>query len=103
VVVTSPLFAHKIAKGYEDPVGQVVTEVNGIRVKNLKHLVEVLRDCSAEYLTFRFAEQGSEVLVFQREELNKVTDEILDDNGISPARRGSEDVLAVWKGANKGR
>jgi hypothetical protein len=97
VVVTSPLFTHPIAKGYGDPVGQVVAEVNGTRVKNLKHLVETLRDCTDEYLTFRFAEQGAEVLVVRREEMEKATEEILEDNGISPTRRGSEDMLKVWK------
>jgi S1-C subfamily serine protease len=102
VVVTCPLFHHKIAKGYDDPVGQVVLEVNGTRVRNLKHLVGILRDCTDEYLAFRFAERGSEVLVFRREEMNQATDEILEDNGISPARRGSPDVLKVWK-ERKGR
>jgi S1-C subfamily serine protease len=97
VVVTSPMFSHKIAKGYEDPVGQVVQEVNGVRVRNLKHLVEILRDSRDEYLTFRFAEQGAEVLIFRRAEMEQATEEILDDNGISPVRRGSPDVLRVWQ------
>jgi S1-C subfamily serine protease len=95
VVVTSPMFTHKIAKGYQDPIGQVVAEVNGTKVKNLKHLVEIFRDCTDEYLTLRFAEQGAEVLVFRREEMDKVTEEILEDNEIK--RRGSDDVLKVWK------
>src|SRR5262245_38431340 len=97
VVVTSPLFAHKISKGYDDPVGQVVKQVNGIEIKNLRHLVETLRDCTDEFLTFRFAESVSEMLVFRRDELTKATEEILEDNGISPNRRGSEELLKVWK------
>ncbi|HMF14434.1 MAG TPA: trypsin-like peptidase domain-containing protein, partial [Gemmataceae bacterium] len=84
VVVTSPMFKHAIAKGYADPAGQVVKEVNGTKIKSLKHLVEIFRDCTDDYLMFRFDERGSEVLVFRREEMNKATDEILDDNGISP-------------------
>jgi len=96
VVVTSQMFNHKIAKGYFDPVGQVIKEVNGTPIKNLKHLVELLRDSNGEYLTFRFFEHGSELLVFNREDMNRATDEILEDNGISPNRRGSEDVLKVW-------
>jgi S1-C subfamily serine protease len=96
VVVTAPMFKHKIAKGYGDPVGQVLKEVNGMPIKNLKHLVELLRDCTDDYLTFRFMEEGSELLVFHREEMYKATEEILDDNGISSNRRGSKDVLDVW-------
>jgi S1-C subfamily serine protease len=101
VVVTSPLFNHKIAKGYSDPVGQVVKEVNGTPVKNLKHLVALLRDCKDEYLTFRFHEEGAELLVFRADEMRQATEEILEDNGIAPNRRGSEDVLAVWRRRGK--
>jgi S1-C subfamily serine protease len=97
VVVTSPLLAHKIARGYENPVGQVVREVNGVAVRNLRHLVELLRDSKDEYLTFRFAERSAEVLVFRRAEMEKATEEILEDNGISGSRRGSADMLKVWK------
>jgi hypothetical protein len=102
-VVASPLFAHKITRGYDEPMGQVVKEVNGTRVKNLRHLVELLRDSTEEYLVFRFAETGSESLVFRREELNQVTAEILEDNGISPSRRGSEEFMKVWEQPGSGK
>jgi S1-C subfamily serine protease len=97
VVVTSPMFKHKITEGYGDAVGQVVAEVNGVKIKNLRHLVELLRDVKDEFLIFRFAESSTSILVFNRAEMNKATDEILDDNGISPNRRGSEDMLKVWR------
>ncbi len=96
VTVTAPMFSHKITRGYADPVGRVVREVNGVKIKNLRHLVETIRDCQDDYLTFRFAEDGSAVLVFDRKEMDKATDEVLDENGI--ARRGSADVMKVWKG-----
>jgi hypothetical protein len=35
-------------------------------------------------------------MVFDRKEMNRVTEEILEDNGIAPTRRGSADVLRVW-------
>jgi S1-C subfamily serine protease len=97
LVVTRPMFAHKIAKQYDDPVGQVVREVNGVPVKNLVHLVEVIRDSQEKWLRFRFAEEHSEVLVFDREEMNRVTEEIMEEQGVAPSRRGSPEVLAVWK------
>ncbi len=96
VVVTAPMFSHKIARGYADPVGKVVLDVNGVKIKNLRHLVETIRDCQDDYLTFRFAEDWSAVLVFDRKEMEKATEEILDENGV--ARRGSADVMKVWKG-----
>src|SRR5439155_7319266 len=33
VVVTASIFEHKISKGYSNPFGQVLQEVNGTRVK----------------------------------------------------------------------
>jgi S1-C subfamily serine protease len=96
VVVTTPLLRHKIAKGYGDPFGQVLSEVNGIKIKSLRHLVEVLRDCPDPFLTFRFAEDLTEVLVFRRREMGEATEAVLTENGI--AHRGSEDIMAVWSG-----
>src|SRR5262249_32305616 len=43
VVVTSPLFAHNIARGDGAPFGQVVAEVHGTKVRNLARLIAVLR------------------------------------------------------------
>jgi S1-C subfamily serine protease len=96
VVVTSPLFAHKIAKGYADPLGQAVASVNRVPVKNLRHLVELLRDAKGEFVTIQYVEEV-EMMVFRREEMDAATADILEENGIAPARRGSEEVLAVWK------
>ncbi len=97
VVVCAPMFKHKIAKGYRDPVGQVVDSINGVKIKNLTHLVETLRDCTGEFVTFRFADEWSEVLVFDRQELEQATEEILEDNGIAARRRGSPDLLKLWR------
>lgn len=97
VVVTCPMFPHKIAKGYADPVGQVVKEVNGTPVKNFRHLVELLRDAAGDHLTFRFAENSAEFLAFPRDGMEAATADVMEESGIAPARRGSEDVLAVWK------
>jgi S1-C subfamily serine protease len=98
VVVTSPLFDHRIAKGYSNPIGQTVAEVNRQKVKNVAQLVALLRDSKDEFLEFRFAEEGSEILVFRRTEMEKATEEILEDAGIAPSRRGSKDLLEVWNG-----
>ena len=85
------MFVHKISKGYMDPVGRVVKEVNGVPIKNPRCLVETIRDCHDEYLTFRCAEDWSDVLVFDRKEMDKATEEILDENGIAPTRLGGPD------------
>jgi hypothetical protein len=96
VVVTAPLLPHRVARGYRDPIGQVVASINGVPIRNLRHLVEVLRDARDEYVIFRFAEDGAETLVFRREELEAATAEVMSENGIP--RRGTPDLLAVLSG-----
>jgi S1-C subfamily serine protease len=96
VVIPSPLFPHKLSQGYTNPVGAVVESVNGIRVKNLGHLVEILRDSRDEFITIVFANRWSESLVLPRSEAVAQTESILNDNGIR--NQGSADMLAIWNG-----
>jgi S1-C subfamily serine protease len=95
VVVTSKAFPHRIVKGYDVNLFSVVGKVNGTEIKSLKHLVEVLRDLKDEYVVFEWADQGTETVVFKREEVMKATDEILDDNGVRASC--SPDLEKVWK------
>jgi S1-C subfamily serine protease len=100
VVVAAPFFPHKLAKGYSNPMAQVVRSVNGIPIRNLAHLVEVLRDSKDEFLTFDFDNRGGETPVLRRRDALAATDEILGDNGVRA--QGSPDTLAVWN-AKPGR
>jgi S1-C subfamily serine protease len=100
VVVSSPLFPHKLAKGYGNPITRVVKSVNGVAIRNLLHLVEVLRDCKAEFITIEFDGRGGEALVFPRAQMVEATDGILTDNGVRD--QGSADVLAVWNSGKAG-
>ena len=94
VIVASPMFPHKIGKGYANPMGKVVKEVNGTQIKNLKHLVETLRDAKEKYITITFNDRNSETLVFDRAETLKATDEILSDNSVR--QQASEDIAPIW-------
>ena len=94
VVVTSPFFPHKLGKGYGEPYYQVVKTVNGVRIKNLSHLVEVLRDSREEFTVIEFDSRVGETLVFPRKEMLAATEEILTDNGVRS--QGTADTLAVW-------
>ena len=95
VVVSSPFFPHKLATGYGNPFGEVVRTVNGTTIKNLAQLVEVLRDCKDEFVTFEFCGRDSEALVFPRTAVLSATEDILTDNGVRS--QGSPDMMAVWK------
>jgi S1-C subfamily serine protease len=94
VVVTSPMFPHRLGKGYDNPLSKVVQEVNGVPVKNLRHFVELLRDSKQKYTTIRFDDRQSETIVFDHQEALRATEEILSDNGIR--QQCSDDLASVW-------
>jgi len=94
VVISSPYFPHALVKGYSPPYNQVVKSVNGVRIKNLNHLVQLIRDSKDEFLILAFDSNGTETCVFPRKEMIAATDEILTDNGIRS--QGSADTMAVW-------
>ncbi|MGO9465210.1 MAG: PDZ domain-containing protein, partial [Isosphaeraceae bacterium] len=94
VVVTSPMFPHKIGKGYDNPLTKVVKDINGVPVKNLRHLVELLRDSKEKFTVIRFDDKSAETIVFNHQEALKATEEILSDNGVR--QQASDDLTAVW-------
>jgi hypothetical protein len=95
VLIASPLFPHRLSKGYSNPIMQVVKSINGQKVRNLGHLVEIIRDSRDEFLTIEFDSRfGGETIVLPRTEALKATEEILTDNGIRS--QGSSDTMAVW-------
>jgi len=95
VVVPAPMFPHKISKGYSNLSGSVVYAVNGVRIRSLTHLVQVLRDLKDTFVTFEFDNRGGEAVVLTRAEVEAATDEILGDNGIRA--QGSPDTLKIWQ------
>jgi S1-C subfamily serine protease len=94
VVVTSPMFPHRIGKGYDSPQYKVVKEINGVHVKNIHHMVELLRDSKEKYTTIAFDDRASETIVFNHQEALKATEEVLSDNGIR--QQASDDLAQIW-------
>jgi S1-C subfamily serine protease len=94
VVIPAPFFTHALANNYSSPQLRVVKTVNGIAVKNLRHLVKIIRDLKDEFVVIEFAGQAAETLVFLRKELIASTEDVLNDSGIR--NQGSPDMMAVW-------
>ncbi len=94
VVVAAPSFPHKLVKGYDNAVSRAIRSVNGVPIKNLRHLVEVLRDDRNEFLVFEFFGMG-ETMIFPRKEMVDSTEELLSDNGIRD--QGTPELLEIWK------
>ena len=97
VGVFSPMFSHRITKGYNTKATGmgIVSHVNDVPVKNLVHLVELLKDNKDQFVIFRFANSQSECIVFDRQEIESATEEILNENGIR--NQYSDDLKAVWE------
>jgi hypothetical protein len=96
LVVLTSFLPHKLSRGYDDPTGDVVKSINGITVKNLGQLVEVLRDCTDPFLTVEFDAHPMyiDTLVFSRAEMLAATDDILTDNSVRS--QGSANMMAIW-------
>jgi hypothetical protein len=98
IVVSSPMFPHRITNGYDDANRAVVSEINGIPVKNLRHLMEIVRDNQEPQIILKFAGSGvltHETMVFLRDDLLAATNKILEENGIRYPY--SADLRGVWE------
>lgn len=95
VVISSPLFPHKLATGYSNPTANVVHAVNGTKVRGLKHLVALLRDMKEEFVTLQTDRRGGETMVFAHRDMLASVEGILSDNGVRS--QGSPDMMEVWR------
>lgn len=93
VVIASPLFDHRITKGYDSHHLAVVATVNGTPITNLASLVTTINAVEDEFVILTFAGSVSETLVFNRQALEDATEEILTDNGIR--YQASEDLRGL--------
>jgi S1-C subfamily serine protease len=93
VTLGAALLPHKTSKGYRPPPFSVVSRVNGTEVRNMKHLVELLRDAKGEFLTIDLA-GFSPSLVFRTAEMADATEEILADEGIR--KQYSNEFEKIW-------
>jgi S1-C subfamily serine protease len=94
VIIPPVTFSHRIMKGYRVPILSTVHSINGTKIRNLKHLVEVFRDCKDEFIEILFEDKGVEKLVFLRKEFLASTEDILTDNNIR--KQFSDDLEDVW-------
>lgn len=94
VIVPAPLLSHRVSKGIAVAPNAVLAKVNDVPIKNIKHLVETLRNLDSEFVEFEFAEEGSDLICFDRKKLLAAMPEIMEENSIlAPA---SPDLLPIW-------
>ena len=100
VIIGHPMFTHKLGKGYKTPYTATLAEINGVRIRNLKHMIETLRDATDLYIEFTFHGKNSDTIVFKRQDVQDATEGILSDNGIR--EQCSRELAPVWNRPKKG-
>ena len=90
VIVASPMFPHRLAMGYSTRSPRSSRRSTACRIKNLRHLVETLRDAKDKFIDDQLRRPGPETIVFDRQEVLDATDEILSDNGVR--QQASDDL-----------
>ena len=93
IVILTHLLPHKTSKGYSPPAFSAVSRINGTQVRNLQHLVELLRDAKGEFLVVELV-GPTQPLVFRRAEALQASEEIMADEGIR--KQYSDDLEKVW-------
>lgn len=82
IVISSTMFSDKITKGYGDPFSQVIKDINGIKIKNIRDLVKVINNIKGPYIEINFAGNYVETMIFRKDEMAAATEDILSENGI---------------------
>jgi uncharacterized protein YeeX (DUF496 family) len=59
-----------------------IRDINGIKIKNIRHLVEVIQN-SKDYIEINFEGNFVETMIFRKADMEAATEEILTENGIS--------------------
>lgn len=79
-VVLTRILADDVNYGYEDETEKIVTKHNGVEIKNLKHLYQLISETKTGLVRIELSDHS--ILVFDAEEANKKTENILKKHKI---------------------
>lgn len=94
VATCSPILPHKINKGYRLDALSIVTHVNDTPVKNLRHMIELIKANKEPFIIFRFEDEYEEKIVLDPKEVEANNAQILLQNNIPAAC--SADLRDLW-------
>jgi hypothetical protein len=94
VIVSTAPFPHRLMRGYDLPRYSAVAKVNGVPIRNLRHMVETLRDLQDPFVVFEWYDRGVSPIVLDREAVLQATPQILDENSIRS--QISADIADAW-------
>ena len=95
VVVLSQVLAADSTIGYEEVANTAVHNFNGVKVRNLRHLVQLVEACEDEYM--RFELDYNTILVLTTADSRAGTPAILETHSIP--QRASADLEDALRGA----
>jgi S1-C subfamily serine protease len=85
VVILTTVLSHRLAQGYRSLSSVIVKDVDGVKIRNLRHLAERLRDAKGDHVVFSFYDRDAELLVLNRREAVEAAEEIQAENTIRKA------------------
>ncbi|CAM6075090.1 unnamed protein product [Sphagnum tenellum] len=89
LIVVSQVLANDINIGYEEITNILVQEFNGVKIRNLRHLAQLVDSCTDAFMQFEL--DYSSLVVLETKAAKAVTPHILEDNCIPSDR--SQDLL----------
>merc|ERR1712139_159016 len=95
LLVLTQVLAHELTMGYDRLENMLLLNINGTKVKHLRHVVELVENCEGEYL--RFGLQTNHTIVLKTQAAKKATADVLDRHGIPSDR--SRDLMAAAESA----
>jgi hypothetical protein len=94
VMTCCPILPHKLTKGYGVSPLSVLTHVNDQKVRNIRHLIALIKENQGPYVVFRFEDEREEKIVLDPQQVKQSQPEILRNNNIPAAC--SEDLRDMW-------
>ncbi len=95
VAVSTQILPHRITKGYDIAPLSIVTHVNDVPVRNLRHLIQLLKGArEKDFVVIQFDDNLEERIVLKPGEAEALLPEILRNNNISAAF--SDDLKGLW-------
>ncbi|KAL7537794.1 hypothetical protein ACHAXR_008085 [Thalassiosira sp. AJA248-18] len=83
VVVLAQVLAHRANLGYENHYDLHLLKFNGVEVRSLRHLKELITDSVGPFMAFEFApKDGGRLVVLDRETNDQVTKEVCEEHAI---------------------
>lgn len=94
LVTVTKLISNRMTRDTSVLLPAVVRTINGERVKNLASAATIISQLDDEFLVIEFEDNAGTVVAFDRQEIERQHEQIMEDNGI--VRAASKDLRDVW-------